>query len=75
MKRLLTYSMLTACALSLANCASEPPVIHEHHYYHTTEYVPRKSSSASVPTYKSAGVINNSPEGFQAVTPPSSYSQ
>lgn len=75
MKRILTLSALAVSALSLANCASEPaPVVH-HHYYRTTRYVSTPSTSVSYP--KSAGVSGgySSPEAFQAVTPPSSYSQ
>lgn len=76
MKRILTFSALAVSALSLANCASEPPAVH-HHYYrttttNTTRYV---KPAASVSTYKSAGVTSNSPEGFEAVTPPASYSR
>jgi hypothetical protein len=73
MKRSLTFIALTVSALSLANCASEPEVVH--HYYHTnTRYVTKPS--ASVTTYsKSAAVGANSPEGFEAVTPPASYSR
>lgn len=70
MKRVLTFFALAMSALSLANCASEPPVVH-HHYYRTTNYV----KPASVSSYKSASVGGGSPEAFEAVTPPSSYSR
>ncbi len=73
MKRLLTFSALAMSALTLANCASEPPPVH-HHYYRSTTYV-KPYKPASVSTYKSANVGGGSPEGFEAVTPPSSYSQ
>lgn len=61
MKRVLSFIALAVSAVMLANCASEP--VHVHHY-HTTR------------TVKSASVSGgSSPEGFTAVTPPSSYSQ
>lgn len=71
MKRILTFSALAATALSLANCASsEPEVVH--HYYHTnTRYV----KPASVSTYSKSATVGNSPEAFEAVTPPASYSR
>lgn len=74
MKRILTFSALALSALSLANCASEPPAVH-HHYYRTTTTTRYVKPAASVSTYKSAGVSSNSPEGFEAVTPPASYSR
>lgn len=74
MKRILTFSALALSALSLANCASEPPAVH-HHYYRTTNTTRYVKPAASVSTYKPAGVSTNSPEGFEAVTPPSSYSR
>jgi hypothetical protein len=75
MKRHLCFAALALCTFTLANCASEPPVIHEHHYYHTTTTRYTKPS-ASVSGYsKPAGVSSSSPEGFEAVTPPSSYSR
>lgn len=62
MKRVLTCIALSISAIMLANCASEP--VHVHHYHTTTR------------TVKSASVGgSSSPEGFTAVTPPSSYSQ
>ena len=75
MKRILTFGALAASVLPLANCASkQPEVVHVNHYYRTTRYVDKP---AAVSTYypKSAGVGYNSPEGFEAVTPPSSYSR
>jgi len=73
MKHILTFSALAATALSLANCASsEPEVVH--HYYHTnTRYVTKPS--ASVSTYSKSANVGNSPEAFEAVTPPASYSR
>ena len=75
MKRILPLAALAFAALSLASCARPQPVVQEHHYYHTnTRYVEKpKTSVTYVP--KSAGVGSNSPEGFQAVTPPASYSR
>lgn len=75
MKRILPFTALAVSALSLASCARPQPVV-ERHYYHntTTRYVPR-TTSATVTTYKSAGVTGNAPETFEAVTPPSSYSR
>lgn len=65
MKRLASLATLALCAAALANCASDPPPpVHVHHYHST----PTRTKSASVGGYKS-------PESFQAVTPPSSYSQ
>jgi hypothetical protein len=75
MKRILTSSALALSALALANCASEPPVVHHHYYRTDTRYVSTTKPSASVSHPKSAGVTSSSPEAFQAVTPPGSYSQ
>lgn len=68
MKRIFTLALLAGSSLSLVNCASEPPPrpVHVHHYHNTTTTT--RTKSASVGGYKS-------PESFQAVTPPSSYSQ
>jgi hypothetical protein len=64
MKRTLSLAALATFAALLASCTQpEPVVIHHDHYYNT-----RTTKSASV-----SG--SNSPEGFSAVTPPSSYSQ
>jgi hypothetical protein len=81
MKRFILLSILGVSTLSLASCGKPqpPPEVHHHYYSRTTRYVStptRSSNSASVPTYKPAGVTNsNSPEGFEAVTPPASYSR
>ena len=77
MKRLLSLTLLAVTALSLMSCQRRPPQVVEHHYYHTntrTRYVPTKPST-SVSTYKPASVSGSSPEGFEAVTPPASYSR
>ena len=66
MKRLASLATLALCAAALANCASEPPPpVHVHHYHTNTRTT---TKSASVGGHKT-------PESFQAVTPPSSYSQ
>lgn len=75
MKRHLTTVTLALSTLALANCASEPPVVHHHYYRTNTRYVSTTKPSASVSYPKSAGVTGSAPEAFQAVTPPSSYSQ
>ena len=62
MKRIASLVALAVSAIFLANCASEP--VHVHHHHTTT----RTTKSASVHS-------SSSPEGFSAVTPPSSYSQ
>jgi PBP1b-binding outer membrane lipoprotein LpoB len=64
MKRILSLVALATSAMMLMNCASEP--VHVHHYHPTTK---RTTKSASVSSH------SNTPEGFQAVSPPSSYSQ
>jgi hypothetical protein len=77
MKRLLSLSVLGVCALSLANCTKPQPQVVEHHYYHTntTRYVSTRPAP-TVSTYsKPASVSGSSPETFQAVTPPASYSR
>jgi hypothetical protein len=73
MKRILPITAFAVCLFSLANCTKPQPVV-ERHYYHTnTRYV---KPSASVSTYsKPAGVRSNSPEAFEAVTPPASFSR
>jgi hypothetical protein len=72
MKRILTFAALAACALSLTHCTHPQPVVERHYYHETTRYV----KPSTVTTYsKSAGVNSNSPEAFQAVTPPASYSR
>jgi hypothetical protein len=70
MKRLLTLAFATATTFTLMSCASEPVVEHHYHYRST----PRTTTTK---TTKSASVSgsSSSPEAFQAVTPPSSYSQ
>lgn len=77
MKRILTFSAFVVSALSLASCRSPqppPPQVVEYHHYHTnTRYVNKPTSVSDYP--KSAGVSSSSPEGFQAVTPPSTYSR
>jgi hypothetical protein len=66
MKRLATLVTLALGAAALSNCASEPPPpVHVHHYHTKTRTA---TKSASVGGYKS-------PESFEAVTPPSSYSR
>jgi hypothetical protein len=63
MKRIASLIALAVSAIFLVNCASEP--VHVHHYHGTAK---RTTKSASVHS-------SSSPEGFSAVTPPSSYSQ
>lgn len=63
MKRILSLGSLAMCAVMLANCKTPEPVVV--HHYHTPT---RTTKSASVSKA-------NTPEGFQAVTPPSSYSR
>jgi hypothetical protein len=63
MKRILFLVGLATFAALLPSCTQpQPVVIHRDHYYTR----PAKSASVSG---------SNSPEGFSAVTPPSSYSQ
>lgn len=67
MKRILSLAFLAACAATLSNCRSPqppPPPVVVHHYHETTRTVKSGAVSGS-----------SSPEGFQAVTPPSSYSR
>jgi hypothetical protein len=64
MKRTVCLAVLSVSAVFLSNCREPEPVV-IHHYHETT----RTTKSASV----SGG--SNSPEGFTAVTPPSSYSR
>jgi hypothetical protein len=64
MKRILSLAALALSSLILVNCASEP--VHVHHYHTRTVTKPSKSASVGG---------GSSPEAFQAVTPPSSYSQ
>jgi hypothetical protein len=74
MKRILSFAAVALTILSLANCTQPQPVVERHYYHETTRYV----KPTSVTTYsKPAGVSGgyNSPEGFQAVTPPASYSR
>ena len=73
MKRILPITAIAVALLSLANCTQPEPVV-ERHYYHTnTRYV---KPAAPVSTHsKSAGVTGSSPEAFEAVTPPASYSR
>jgi hypothetical protein len=74
MKRILPLAALAVTTLSLANCTKPQPVVERHYYHETTRYV--KPRTTSVTTYsKPAGVSSNSPEAFQAVTPPASYSR
>lgn len=78
MKRHLTLAVLSFAAASMIGCAGPPPPrVVEHHYYRTNYYRERET-----PTYRyikpagvSGGSYSSSPEGFQAVSPPSSYSQ
>jgi hypothetical protein len=67
MKRFLPLAALAFCAAFLVSCAKPP--VHVHHYHSTTKRTTSTSKSASV------GGGGNTPEGFQAVTPPSSYSR
>ena len=65
MKRILTRSARVTRAVRLVNGASDAEPVHVHHNHNTTTL-----------TTKSAAVSgSNSPEGFSAVTPPSSYSR
>jgi hypothetical protein len=79
MKRFVLLSILGVSALSLSSCGrpQPPPEVHHHYYTRTTRYVNTTTTrpSASVPTYKPAGVSSNAPEAFEAVTPPASYSR
>ena len=65
MKRIFSLTALATFAAMLASCAGRETVV-VHHYPTTTK----------TRTVKSASVGGgSSPEGFTAVTPPSSYSQ
>ncbi len=64
MKRILSLATLAACAVTLANCRTPEPVV-VHHYHNTPTRTVKPASVSKADT----------PEGFQAVTPPSSYSQ
>ena len=55
-------SALSSCTYNYP----QPQELHYHHYRTSTSY--NKSSSVS------GGVSSSAPEGFQAVTPPHSYS-
>jgi len=69
MKRLLTLAAAIAFTFTLMSCASDPPVVEHHHHY-------RSAPRTTTTTTKSASVSgSSSPEAFQAVSPPSSYSQ
>ena len=68
MKRTLSLAALATFAALLASCRTPEPVVINHHH-NTTTTTTRTTKSASV------GASSNSPEGFSAVTPPSSYSQ
>jgi hypothetical protein len=73
MKRHMFFAVVAvSSSFALSQCASEPEV---HHHYHNTTRVTTVKPAASVSTYKSAGVRSNSPEAFEAVTPPSSFSR
>jgi hypothetical protein len=72
MKRVLVFAAVAMSALGLVNCESPPQEIH-HHYHNTTRYTP-PSKPYTGPSYKPAST-GNTPETFQAVTPPSSYSR
>jgi hypothetical protein len=75
MNRILPLAALALSMFSLANCTKPEPVV-ERHYYHTnTRYVARPSTTTVTTYSKPAGVSSNSPEAFQAVTPPASYSR
>jgi hypothetical protein len=74
MKSILPLAALALTTLSLANCTKPQPVVERHYYHQTTRYV--RPSTTTVTTYsKPASVNSNTPEGFQAVTPPASYSR
>ena len=72
MKRILPIIAFAVSMLSLANCTQPQPVVERHYYHSNTRYV---KPAASVSTYKAAGVSSNSPEAFEAVKPPASYSR
>lgn len=72
MKSILKLSILAAVSASLMSCASDPPPEVHNHYYPTRTVRPTTyTKSASV----SSGGYNKTPENFEAVSPPHSYSQ
>ena len=82
MKHHLALSALALlAATSMVSCARRqpPPTQHYYHSTNTTYYRERPTTTTTYRYPKSAGVsggsYSSSPEGFQAITPPSSYSQ
>lgn len=81
MKRHLALAALTLTAAStMVSCARRqpPPTTHYYHNTTTTYYRDRPTTPTyrySKPAGVSGGSYSSSPEGFQAVTPPHSYSQ
>lgn len=72
MKSILKLAALAAVSASLMSCASDPPPAVHNHYYPTRVVRP---TTTSKPASVSSGGYSKTPEGFQAVTPPHSYSQ
>ncbi|WP_038162254.1 hypothetical protein [Verrucomicrobium sp. BvORR106] len=72
MKSILKLTILAAVSASLMSCASDPPPEVHNHYYPTRTVRPTTTytKSASVST----GGYSKTPENFEAVTPPHSYS-
>jgi len=70
MKRLLTFAAAAVISTAFVSCGSDPaPEVHNHYY------TPAKPKTRVVTT-KSASVnsYSRSPENFEAVSPPHSYS-
>lgn len=66
MKRSATVAILASTLAALVSCESPPPPpVHVHHYRTTTPRTVKKTVSVD---------RSNTPEGFQAVKPPASYS-
>lgn len=64
MKRIVTLAVLASSLVAMVSCGSPPPPrpVHVHHYH-----TPRVKSATTS--------YSRTPEGFQAVTPPASYSR
>lgn len=72
MKSILNLVAIAAVCATLMSCASDPPPPVHNHYY-PTRVVRPTTTTYSKPASVS-GSYKSSPEGFQAVTPPHSYS-
>ncbi len=73
MKRNLTLAILAIIgAGTLVSCSEPPPPRHIHHYSTRTYY--RSNSYGKPASVGGTSVDYNTPEGFQAVSPPASYS-